>query len=257
LTSKNSFLLCLQQSSYVWGSCHPRSASPLPRESRRFARSLSKKIVVHPARVGNDALLCLERASRKLKDEPRIKLVLVGISHPLYDHEDADRGMEREGEDMSGKDIRFSDVASYRAVNTKDYLTHWLAGTRRGSFRPRTSTRLASGAGLHCAQRCRFLSQLHAHNAHQRVEVHHQALPQSGRGCSDAAAARKNHREAKPVVLSFAWRVVIAAEMVGVPKGIGYMLTVGRSTGRTEITIITMLIVGFLMVMVEEGRLQP
>jgi ABC-type nitrate/sulfonate/bicarbonate transport system permease component len=52
--------------------------------------------------------------------------------------------------------------------------------------------------------------------------------------------------------LSFAWRVVIAAEMVGVPKGIGYMLTVGRSTGRTEITIVTMLILGVLMVMVEE-----
>jgi ABC-type nitrate/sulfonate/bicarbonate transport system permease component len=52
--------------------------------------------------------------------------------------------------------------------------------------------------------------------------------------------------------LSFAWRVVIAAEMVGVPKGIGYMLTVGRSTGRTEITIDTMLILGLLMVIVEE-----
>jgi ABC-type nitrate/sulfonate/bicarbonate transport system permease component len=51
--------------------------------------------------------------------------------------------------------------------------------------------------------------------------------------------------------------VVIAAEMVGVPKGIGYMLTVGRSTGRTEITIVTMLIVGFLMVMVEEFIFSP
>ncbi len=52
--------------------------------------------------------------------------------------------------------------------------------------------------------------------------------------------------------LSFAWRVVIAAEMVGVPKGLGYMLTVGRSTGHTEITIVTMLVLGILMVAVEE-----
>jgi NitT/TauT family transport system permease protein/taurine transport system permease protein/sulfonate transport system permease protein len=57
--------------------------------------------------------------------------------------------------------------------------------------------------------------------------------------------------------LSFAWRVVIAAEMVGVPKGLGYMLTVGRSTGRTEITIVTMLVLGILMVAVEELVFSP
>jgi len=57
--------------------------------------------------------------------------------------------------------------------------------------------------------------------------------------------------------LSFAWRVVIAAEMVGVPKGLGYMLTVGRSTGRTEITIVTMLVLGVLMIGVEELVFSP
>lgn len=57
--------------------------------------------------------------------------------------------------------------------------------------------------------------------------------------------------------LSFAWRVVIAAEMVGVPKGIGYMLTVGRSTGQTEITIVTMLVLGVLMILVEELIFNP
>lgn len=57
--------------------------------------------------------------------------------------------------------------------------------------------------------------------------------------------------------LSFAWRVVIAAEMVGVPKGLGYMLTVGRSTGRTDITIVTMLVLGILMVAVEELVFSP
>jgi ABC-type nitrate/sulfonate/bicarbonate transport system permease component len=57
--------------------------------------------------------------------------------------------------------------------------------------------------------------------------------------------------------LSFAWRVVIAAEMVGVPKGIGYMLTVGRSTGRTEITIVTMIVLGVLMIIVEALIFSP
>jgi hypothetical protein len=79
-----------------------------------------------PARVEDLALPCLEQAARKLKDTPNIKLVLVGISHPLYDHEEQDHGMEREGEDMTGADIRFSDIAAYRAVNTKAYLTQWL-----------------------------------------------------------------------------------------------------------------------------------
>lgn len=57
--------------------------------------------------------------------------------------------------------------------------------------------------------------------------------------------------------LSFAWRVVIAAEMVGVPKGIGYMLTIGRSTGQTEVTLVTMIILGVLMVTVEELIFDP
>jgi hypothetical protein len=80
----------------------------------------------HPARVEDSALPCLERAANKLKTTPNVKLVLVGIAHPLYDHAEQDRGMEREGEDMTGADIRFSDVAAYRAVNTKAYLTRWL-----------------------------------------------------------------------------------------------------------------------------------
>jgi NitT/TauT family transport system permease protein/taurine transport system permease protein/sulfonate transport system permease protein len=57
--------------------------------------------------------------------------------------------------------------------------------------------------------------------------------------------------------LGFAWRVVIAAEMVGVPNGIGYMLTVGRSTGRTEVTIVTMVVLGVIMLVVEELIFAP
>lgn len=79
-----------------------------------------------PARVEDNALPCLDQAAKRLKGDPEIKLVLVGIAHPLYDREDQDHGMEREGEDKSGLDIRFTDVAAYRAVNTKLYLTQWL-----------------------------------------------------------------------------------------------------------------------------------
>ncbi len=57
--------------------------------------------------------------------------------------------------------------------------------------------------------------------------------------------------------LSFSWRVVIAAEMVGVPKGIGYMLTIGRSTGQTDVTLVTMFVLGALMVFVEEFIFNP
>jgi ABC-type nitrate/sulfonate/bicarbonate transport system permease component len=57
--------------------------------------------------------------------------------------------------------------------------------------------------------------------------------------------------------LGFAWRVVIAAEMVGVPKGIGYMLNTGRATGRTEVTLLTMVVLGALMVAAEELVFAP
>lgn len=57
--------------------------------------------------------------------------------------------------------------------------------------------------------------------------------------------------------LGFAWRVVIAAEMVGVPKGIGYMLSVGRSTGHTEVTFMTIGILGALMIVAEELIFAP
>ncbi len=57
--------------------------------------------------------------------------------------------------------------------------------------------------------------------------------------------------------LGFAWRVVIAAEMVGVPRGIGYMLNVGRSTGHTEVTFMTIGILGALMIVAEELVFAP
>lgn len=52
--------------------------------------------------------------------------------------------------------------------------------------------------------------------------------------------------------LGFAWRVVIAAEMVGVPKGMGYVLSVGRSTANTSVTLITIISLGVIMMLMEE-----
>lgn len=57
--------------------------------------------------------------------------------------------------------------------------------------------------------------------------------------------------------LGFAWRVVIAAEMVGVPRGIGAMLSTGRSTGHTEVTFMTIGILGALMIVAEELVFAP
>ena len=52
--------------------------------------------------------------------------------------------------------------------------------------------------------------------------------------------------------LGFAWRVVIAAEMVGVPRGMGYVLSVGRNTGNTASTLIVIISLGIVMILMEE-----
>lgn len=83
------------------------------------------KDVKRPARVEDSALPCLNEIAKTLKERPDRKLVLVGVSDPVKDHEERDNGTERETEDMTGLDIRYEDVAAYRAVNTKAYLAHW------------------------------------------------------------------------------------------------------------------------------------
>ncbi|MBQ9156042.1 MAG: ABC transporter permease [Eubacterium sp.] len=57
--------------------------------------------------------------------------------------------------------------------------------------------------------------------------------------------------------LGFAWRVLIAAELVGVPNGIGYVLSVGRSTGQTDITIVTIICLGVMMIIMDEFLFNP
>jgi hypothetical protein len=78
-----------------------------------------------PAQVEDSALPCLSEVATTLKQRPDRKLVLVGVSDPVKDHEEKDAGEEREGEDMTGLDIRYEDTSAYRAVNTKDYLTRF------------------------------------------------------------------------------------------------------------------------------------
>lgn len=43
-----------------------------------------------------------------------------------------------------------------------------------------------------------------------------------------------------------AWVCVVAAEMIGATKGIGYMLSNGRSLSRPDIVILGMLVVGIV-----------
>lgn len=57
--------------------------------------------------------------------------------------------------------------------------------------------------------------------------------------------------------LGFAWRVVIAAELVGVPDGLGYVLNVGRNTGKTEVTIVTIICLGAIMIIMEQLFFAP
>ncbi len=77
------------------------------------------------ARVEDAALDCLNEVSQRLKASPDRKVVLVGTADPVKDHADEERGEERMKEDTSGADLRYGDIAMYRAVNTKDYLVRW------------------------------------------------------------------------------------------------------------------------------------
>jgi hypothetical protein len=97
----------------------------LPPGVERLCSIQFDRDAARPARVEDSALPCLEQAASILKRRPDRKLVLVGVSDPVKDHEEKDAGEEREGEDMTGLDIRYEDTSAYRVVNTKDYLTSY------------------------------------------------------------------------------------------------------------------------------------
>jgi hypothetical protein len=83
------------------------------------------KDVKRAARVEDSALPCLNEAAKLLKATPDRKLVLVGISDLVKDHAADENGKMRETEDPTGYDVRLEDLAAYRALNTKWYLTRW------------------------------------------------------------------------------------------------------------------------------------
>lgn len=102
------------------------SQSPaLPSGVRKLCAISFDKDLKRPARVEDSALPCLEQAVKTLKANPSAKLVLVGVKDITRDHEAADNGKMRETEDTTGYDVRLEDLAAYRSLNTKWYLTHW------------------------------------------------------------------------------------------------------------------------------------
>jgi hypothetical protein len=101
-----------------------QTASALP--------EVTKVCVIHfdkhakrPARVEDSGLSCLEEAARRLRGRPDLKLVLVGVIDPVRDYAADKNGKMRTTEDTTGYDVRLEDLAAYRALNTKWYLTRW------------------------------------------------------------------------------------------------------------------------------------
>jgi len=95
----------------------------LPPGVEKIGVILFDKDKVRPARVENSALAVIEEAVKRLKQSADKKLVLVGQADIVKDDETEKNGMERETEDPTGRDVRFEDLAAYRALNTKWYIT--------------------------------------------------------------------------------------------------------------------------------------
>lgn len=57
--------------------------------------------------------------------------------------------------------------------------------------------------------------------------------------------------------LGFAWRGLIAAEMIATNEGLGYMLFVARDFYRTEIIVFGMIVIGLLWLLIDRWLLVP
>jgi hypothetical protein len=84
------------------------------------------KDIRRPARVEDSAAACLLQAKQVLAAHADASLYLVGTADKIKDNV-ASHGHERAEQDMSGEDLRYADVAAYRAINTKAYLVTWLS----------------------------------------------------------------------------------------------------------------------------------
>lgn|GEM_PF-3073874 len=96
--------------------------NPLPPGVEKIGSIIFDKDTVRPARVEASALSTIEEAVKRLKNAPDKKLVLVGQADLKKDISAQNRGMEREEEDATGRDVRWEDLAAYRALNTKWYI---------------------------------------------------------------------------------------------------------------------------------------
>jgi hypothetical protein len=123
LTS-TGFTFCFLFAASVMGRGQVRS--PLPSEvekvcSIRFdkdARSAQRAWKIAPFRVS-------KKPRRDCGRMPALKLVLAGVADPVRDHEADENGHMRETEDSTGLDVRWEDLAAYRSLNAKWYLTRW------------------------------------------------------------------------------------------------------------------------------------
>jgi len=99
---------------------------PLPSGVEKVCSIQFDKDTRRPARVEDSALPCLKQAAQKLRENSHVKLVLVGEADPAKDNETDENGHMRETEDATGLDVRWEDLAAYRSLNTKWYLTRWF-----------------------------------------------------------------------------------------------------------------------------------
>jgi hypothetical protein len=99
--------------------------TPLPVGVERLCVIQFDRDTERPARVEESALSCLELAVKRMKSDPAVKLVLVGVKDPAKDHEASENGTMRETEDTTGYDIRLEDLSAYRSLNAKEYLVRW------------------------------------------------------------------------------------------------------------------------------------
>ena len=57
--------------------------------------------------------------------------------------------------------------------------------------------------------------------------------------------------------LGFAWRGLIAAEMIATDQGLGYMLFLARDFYRTEVIVMGMIVIGLLWLAIDRLVLAP
>jgi hypothetical protein len=106
-------------------ACMGVQAQSLPPEVEKVCSIQFDKDARRPARVEDSALSCLKEAAKRLREKSGVKLVLVGVADPVRDHEADENGHMRETEDPTGLDVRWEDLAAYRSLNTKWYLTRY------------------------------------------------------------------------------------------------------------------------------------